>query len=121
MKDDFAVGRFNRHQRELADETHLMLNIHLQIVAAEKGISERQYFGQFCRRESVVNIIRESSLQTAMRVIPQCAAAIYESLVNASNFGDMRMSGNSFAIGQRKPQVCGIRAERDFRSRSPKQ
>ena len=90
--------------RKLRDRAILILHFHRQIVSFEDRRGEIENAGQLARRKAMLHIIRHPGLERARGELPNCPAAIDESLVHATRLRDMGVRWNNIAIRKDEPK-----------------
>ena len=101
-----------RFDRELGDESVLMLDLRLQIIIAEDGCRTINDIGQLSRGEAVIDIIRHPGLEAERRGPAGRPSAVQEGFVDAAHLRDMGMGGDQASIGKKEPEmVAGVIAQ----------
>ena len=62
-KNERVLMRSSRFNRELGDESVLIFDLRIQIIAAENGGRPLDDVGQFSRGEAVISIVRHPGLE----------------------------------------------------------
>jgi hypothetical protein len=99
---------------KLGNERCLVFDVDFQIVFAEEGIGFAEDRRQLGRGEAMVGVVLEPGLQTANGFGAKCAAAIDKALVDAGDFGDVRVWRDFAADRQDEANLFAGVVSQDF-------
>ena len=103
--DQFVEIAHDAHDRELGDDSLLVLQLHIEIVISENGSGTIDDIDQLSRREPVVNVISHPGLKAQVGDFPNRRAAVQEGLVDPAHLGDVGVQRNHAAIRQDELEI----------------
>ena len=110
-----AFQRASRSDRVLRNDAAIPFQFHLELIARQDGSAEIENVGKPPGLESMVEILRDVSLQDARFAFAEGAAAIDELFRDMTDFSDVKMRRYLLAARQDKSgKRFRLRAEESF-------
>lgn len=115
LKFELVVNRPSRGNRILRDDATIPLHFHLEIVPWQDRPTEIEDVSKAFRPETVIEILRDVSLENARLAITEGAATIDELFRDISHLGKVKVRWNLFAARQDETREGrGMRPEDRF-------
>ena len=110
-----AFERASGSDRVLRDDAAIPFQFHFELIARQNGSAEIENIGKPPGLKSMIEILRDVSLQDARFAVAEGAAAIDELLCDMPDFRDVKMRRDLFAARQDKTgERFRLRAEESF-------
>ena len=118
FQQEFFALDAHGFQGHLGDESHLVLDIHFQVLPIKDGFSLRQDTQQFPGAEAMMGVLVDPGLKATEGIGSQDTATIDEVFLHPCHFGDMGVRGNHRSIRKLKSEVpLWILGQQDFEFR----
>lgn len=105
MEEERTIHGARGFDRELGDQSILILDFHIEIVLPENRLRFLKDSSEATGQEPMIGIIRHPCLQGTMHRTANCAATVDECLLNAPYLGDMRVSLDQPTIWQNETKL----------------
>ena len=104
LKFEAVFNRPSRDNRILRDNATIPLHFHIEILARQDWPAEIEYVSKAFRLETVIEVLRDVSLENARLALTEGAATINELLRDVSHLGEVKVRWNLFAVRQNETQ-----------------
>ena len=105
LKKEMTVLGARLEHWKLRDESVLVFDFHLEVIALKKRRRQIQHSCQFSRSKAVIHIICHPGLEGTRRDLAHRASAIDEPFVHPARLCDVCMRRNPPAIGKNERQL----------------
>ena len=101
---DLGGSDLEGREREGDGATVFVFDDQGEVVTSENRSTQIEYLGEFASGEAVIDVAGDEELQLAVGGGTSGAAAINEVFLDATNFGDVVVSGHDIIVGKNDVQ-----------------